>query len=351
MSGSSLDGLDLAYTEFHETGGRWSYTIEAAACIPYSAEWRQRLLNAPALSAADYLVLHADYGHYLGEQVNQFILEYGLQHKVQLVASHGHTVFHEPARRMTAQLGDGAALAAVTGLTVVSDLRAMDVALGGQGAPIVPIGERLLFPGYACFLNLGGIANIAFHQGDDCAAWDVCPANRVLNLLAATVGKAYDEGGKLAATGKVHPALLTKLNDQEYYRAGYPKSLDNRFGTDVLYPMIREAGLSAADALCTYAEHISMQVARAARLQPAASGPLLVTGGGAFNDFLLERIRHHLAPAGLIPQVPDVRTVQYKEALIMALMGILRWREAANVLPSVTGARRAAISGAVWMGG
>src|ERR1700744_1341622 len=197
MSGSSLDGLDLAYVHLQEKAATgkgpksWEYTLMHTACYPYSGSWRQRLAGAPGLSALEYQLLHAEYGHYLGEQVLRFIEEYGLHFQVQLIASHGHTAFHVPARRMTAQLGDGAALAAVTRINVVSDLRSMDVALGGQGAPIVPVGGRWLFPGYEFFLNLGGIANVSGHGvggvavsgAGGFAAFDVCPANRVLNAL------------------------------------------------------------------------------------------------------------------------------------------------------------------------
>ncbi len=188
MSGSSLDGLDIAYVEFHENGGKWSFDILVADCYTYSPEWSRRLREAPSLTAVDYHLLHTAYGHYLGEQVNRFIESNGLQYKIALVASHGHTSFHLPGSRMTAQLGDGAAIAATTGLPVVADLRSLDVALGGQGAPIVPIGERLLLGQHDYFLNIGGIANIS-RNGDPYIAFDVCPANRVLNLLAAQVGQ------------------------------------------------------------------------------------------------------------------------------------------------------------------
>src|ERR1700712_5611307 len=183
MSGSSLDGLDIAYVHLQETGGKWTYEIQHADCQPYSAEWIEKLSKAVDLPALDYQLLHTAYGHYTGELVNKFIDENNLHHKVHLVASHGHTTFHLPAHKMTAQLGDGAAIAAETGLPVVSDLRALDIAFGGQGAPIVPIGEKLLLPEYNWFLNLGGIANLSFNRPDKYLAFDVCPANRVLNLL------------------------------------------------------------------------------------------------------------------------------------------------------------------------
>lgn len=353
MSGSSLDGLDIAFTTFTETGGKWTFEIIEAECIPYSSEWQLQLKIATSLPALDYQLLHTSYGHYIGDQINQFIHRHELHHKVNLVASHGHTSFHLPGQKMTAQLGDGAAIAATTKLNVVSDLRALDVALGGQGAPIVPIGEKLLFTNYACFLNIGGIANLSVNAAGKYIAFDVCAANRILNMLANETGMPYDDGGQLAAKGQINPELLTALNALEYYSNPYPKSLANDFGTDIVFPMIKNAGISTDDALRTYAEHISVQVRNAI----AATGlknsqqnnSMLVTGGGALNYFLIACLHNQLA--GIVSVVvPDHTLVQYKEAVIMGLLGVLRWREEATVLPSVTGASRESIGGALWLG-
>lgn len=352
MSGSSLDGLDLAFVEFLYQSGAWSFEIVVADCYAYSVEWKEKLQNATSLNAFEYQLLHAEYGHYLGKQVLRFIEENSLQYKVALVASHGHTSFHIP-QKMTAQLGDGAAIAAETGLPVVSDLRAMDVAFGGQGAPIVPIGEKLLLKDYDFYLNLGGIANISFRNGDEYVAFDVCPANRVLNLIVAKEGKEYDAGGETASSGVVHEGLLEKLNAFAYYQKPYPKSLANDFGTDEVYPLIDSFGLSTADALRTYVAHIVQQIksaiAKNAKLQTPNS-KLLITGGGAFNTFLVQQLTAALQPLNVDVVVPDAKLVQYKEALIMAFMGVLRWREEYNVLSSVTGAQRDSIGGALWIG-
>ena len=352
MSGSSLDGLDIVYTELHENGGQWSFEILEAECYPYSEEWNSKLKNAIHLPALDYQLLHTEYGAFLGASVNRFISEKGLDYKVALVASHGHTTFHHPEKRMTAQLGDGAALAAVTRGIVVSDLRALDVAFGGQGAPIVPIGEQLLFREFSHFLNVGGIANLSVGSGGKMVAFDVCAANRVLDLLVSKQGKAYDAGGAIAASGTIHDDLLQSLNALDYYSKTYPKSLANSFGTDIVFPLVEGAGLSVADALCTYVEHIALQV-RLSLLQTAtdtADSRLLVTGGGALNTYLMQRLSAALAPLGVEVIVPDEKIVQYKEALVMALIGVLRWRQEYNVLPSVTGAERASIGGALWVG-
>lgn len=403
MSGSSLDGLDIAYVHLQEniatskdSPKRWEFNFIHTACYPYTEEWKQRLAAAPGLSARDYQLLHVDYGHYLGEQVLRFIEQHRLHYQVQLIASHGHTSFHMPDRKMTAQLGDGAALSATTRINVVSDLRAMDLALGGQGAPIVPIGEKLLLSGYELFLNLGGIANISSHSGKVAGggqggsraggfvAYDVCPANRVLNKLIAPMGKEYDEGGALAATGGVDETLLDRLNTLPYYGQAYPKSLANEFGTEIVYPMILEAGLTVPDALRTYVEHIATQIRDAveglstkgghgagmpamtgttatvttstATTATAAAGTrrMLVTGGGAHNHFLIGRLQELLTPLGVEVAAPssdaDRSLIDYKEALVMALIGVLRWREENNVLASVTGASRDSIGGAVWIG-
>src|SRR5690606_23275424 len=197
MSGSSLDGLDIAFVHFHENAAKWNFDIVYAECYPYSAEWINKLQSSVQLNALDYQLLYAEYGHYLGAAVNTFINEHQLQYQVQLIASHGHTTFHVPPK-MTAQLGDGAAIAAETGIPVISELRALDVALGGQGAPIVPIGDKLLFGEFDYCLNIGGIANVTTHTAGTYISFDVCAANRVLNLLASQAGKAYDEGGQMA---------------------------------------------------------------------------------------------------------------------------------------------------------
>lgn len=352
MSGSSLDGLDIVFAELQETSGQWTYEILASACYPYPDEWAERLKNATSLNAVDYALLDVDYGHYLGKEIVRFIDENNLHFKVALIASHGHTTFHIPARRMTAQLGDGAAIAAETGLPVVSDLRALDLAFGGQGAPIVPIGEKLLLKDYSLFLNLGGIANISINDGEKYIAFDVCPANRVLNMIAAKEGKPYDAGGQMAALGNVNNELLQKLAALDYYAQTFPKSLANDFGTDVVYPLVRSFGLTHFDELRTVVEHVVQQVIKAIENVKGEmnNAKMLVTGGGAFNTFLVDRLRKGLAEMSIELVVPEADLINYKEALIMALIGVLRWRQEATVLSSVTGAERSSIGGALWIG-
>ncbi len=355
MSGSSLDGLDIAYVHLQEIGGSWTYEIKNAECLEYNVEWKLKLREAVNFSALEYQLLHISYGHYIGKQVNHFTDKNNLHHRVDLVVSHGHTTFHCPDKLLTAQLGDGAAIAAETTLPVVTDLRAIDVAFGGQGAPVVPIGELLLLSGYDLYLNIGGIANISARKNNtltDIIAFDVCAANRVLNMLAEEKGLPFDDEGRLSASGNVNDQLLQKLNDLDYYRQPYPKSLANNFGTHIVYPILKSYSISVEDSLRTYAEHIIIQVKNAiinCRLQPAHL-KLLVTGGGAFNSFLISKLKEELATLNITVTVPDADIINYKEAVIMALMGTLRWREEYNVLSSVTGAKQNSIGGALWLG-
>jgi len=356
MSGSSLDGLDIVFAELNENAGSWNYEIIAADCYEYPAEWIHKLKNAITLNALDYQMLHAEYGHYLGKEVNRFIEENNLHYQTGVVGSHGHTTFHVPQKQMTAQLGDGAAIASETGLRIVSDLRALDIAFGGQGAPIVPIGEKLLLKDYSMYLNLGGIANISFNFTDQHIAFDICAANRVLNMIANKAGKEYDAGGQMAAMGNVNDVLLEKLNALDYYKQPYPKSLANSFGTDEVYPLIDSFGLTHNDELRTYTEHIVQQIklsivnCQLSNIPLGDGGRLLVTGGGAFNTFLIQRLSEELQSLNIEVVVPEEKLVQYKEALIMAFIAVLRWREEYNVIASVTGASRASIGGALWMG-
>lgn len=353
MSGSSLDGLDIAFVHLHENAGKWSFDIIHADCYAYTPEWRNKLQSSVELNALDYLLLDAEYGHYTGQLVNAFINKYQLDYKVQLIASHGHTTFHVPSKKMTAQLGNGAAIAAETGIPVVSDLRSLDVALGGQGAPIVPVGDKLLFGDYRYCLNIGGIANISTVKNNEYISFDICPANRVLNMLAEKMGKDYDEGGNIARNGSIAEPLLRQLNQLDYYANAYPKSLANSYGTDIIMPLLEHSGHKTEDLLATYTEHIATQIQHAIEMTGAwqqEETQLLATGGGALNVFLIERLQEKLSSQQIKVVVPEHSVTLYKEALIMALIGVLRWRDENNVLSTVTGATRSSINGAVWMG-
>lgn len=330
MSGTSLDGLDLALCSFEKKGKEWLYQIHSASTIPYSPDWKNRLSETEKGSALDFAFTHKEYGALLGEMANSFISEYKL--KPNLISSHGHTIFHQPDKKLTFQIGDGAALAATARIPVVCDFRSTDVALGGQGAPLVPIGDELLFGQYRYCLNLGGFSNISYDGSNGRTAFDVSVCNMVLNFYAATLNLPYDAGGTTASRGKCNQELLQKLNSLDYYALPSPKSLGKEWVLIHFLPVLQSFDLPVEDMLRTLCEHISDQIAHACRHDER--GMLLVTGGGAHNTFLIEciqkKVRHQVV-------VPDAATVDFKEALIFAFLGYLRYRGEINVLRSVTG--------------
>lgn len=355
MSGSSLDGLDICYVQLEEIRGKWSAQILAAECMPYTGEWTENLRHATSADVPAFLRLHAAYGHYTGTCVQEFIVRHQLEHKVHFIASHGHTVWHEPSVGVTFQLGDGAAIAAVTGLPVISDLRAMDVALGGQGAPIVPIGDRLLFGEFDLLLNIGGIANVTVRQeGAADKAFDICVANQALNHLAQLAGQAYDKGGALAASGKVLQDELLALNSHEYYAQPSPKSLSNESAMAMVTAFVQNEAYSVNDRLRTVVQSIAdltrQAITSAVGMENLQGRKMLITGGGTFNEFLISVLTEQFHGSGLQLVVPEPDIIAFKEAMVMALIGTLRWREETNVHHEVTGARRSSIGGAYWMG-
>lgn len=352
MSGSSLDGLDIAFVELTEVRGQWTYEVVHAVCIEYDKEMSDQLRNVAQLEVQDYLRLHAAYGRYIGEQVNAFIEKNKIEHQVHVIGSHGHTVMHDPANNATGQMGDGASIAAITGLPVVSDLRNMDVALGGQGAPIVPIGDRLLFGEYDYWLNIGGIANITVPNNGSLLAYDICPANQILNGLAEMQGQTMDKDGETARSGDLLLDILEDLNDEDYYLKQPPKSLSNEQAKALVFPKLLESRHDPANLMRTATQHVADKIAEAVKQYPVEkeNPKLLVTGGGALNTYLMELLQEQLSTEGVELVIPDKETIMYKEAIVMALIGLLRWREETNVLSSVTGASRDSISGALWMG-
>ncbi|XP_064473646.1 anhydro-N-acetylmuramic acid kinase-like [Ornithodoros turicata] len=361
MSGSSLDGLDIIYTRFSLTSSDcWEYNIQHCTCYNYSPTWIDKLKHATSTSALEYQLLNTEYGRYIGEYVLRFIRENRLDGKVHLIACHGHTVFHLPSQLTTSTLGDGATVAAVTGLPVVSDLRSMDVALGGQGSPIALTAERKLFGNeYQFFLNIGGMACLTYagKNYSDSFAVDVCPANQLLNLLANREGRAFDRSGEMAKSGKVSTRLLKDLDDFDYYKKSFPKSLGVDFGPEILYPLIQAHDLSTADALQTFTEHICNQVAEVIRLVERTvkdglpqSSKMLVTGGGARNLFLVDRLTERLKEFRITVVVPNDELVKFKEALVTSVIGVQRLRGEENFIGEVSGASRSSIGGAFWYG-
>jgi anhydro-N-acetylmuramic acid kinase len=347
MSGTSLDGLDIVAATFRFDDSEWRYEIVASQSMAYDMDMKRTLREAHELSLEDGIQLHSRYGKYLAGQVNEFMERHNLQGLIDCIGSHGHTVLHDPGHGYTFQLGDGAAISALTNLPVVSDFRSGDVALAGQGAPIVPMGEQHLFPGYRIFLNIGGIVNVSFHQRDRIIAYDICPGNTPLNLLALLMGSDYDEEGRLAREGKPDEDLLSRLEGFSFYRRDLPRSLHTYQIVNEFMPVLDLSPGTVNDKLRTVTEHIAGQVAGHIRMNAGdglAGSPVLLTGGGALNSFLVERIR---ALADREISVPKTGVVEYKEALIMAFLALMRMLGQPNCSASVTGASRDN-SGGAW---
>lgn len=347
MSGTSLDGLDLACCLLQPSAKGYDYRIEKAVTVPYPAHWQERLPELVRASALQLQEAHIQLGRYMGEEVRKFIDSHSL--RPDLVCSHGHTIFHQPARGFSLQIGDGYQLMLHSGCRVVNDFRSLDVALGGQGAPLVPIGDELLFGEYDFCLNLGGIANVSARSGGRRVAFDICPANMVLNSLARQKGKAYDEGGQLASAGREDTALLEELNKLDFYRQSGPKSLGYEWVSSTVFPLLQSSPLSTPDLLHTFCRHIAGQIRLA--LQPFSSletKQLLLTGGGAYNRFLARLIGEELSPLNIEVIIPARQLVEFKEALVFALLGVLRIRQEVNCLASVTGARHDSCGGILY---
>ena len=342
MSGSSLDGLDIALVQFSSAEGQYTYRIETAETIPYPKHWQDQLAEAFHHKPDELAPLDKAYGDYLGQRVHSFVEEHNV--RPSFVASHGHTVFHKPEQGYTLQIGDGQALADACGLTVINDFRTEDVSKGGQGAPLVPIGDQLLFGDYEFCLNIGGIANISYEEKGKRIAYDICIANQALNWLAQREGLSYDLDGLLAQDGHVNNELLKTLNSQNYFHQAPPKSLGREFFETYQRTLLESD--NTTNLLATFTEHIAYQIAQAVNGKP--TGKILVTGGGAHNNYLMERIQHHTMHQVVIP---DTQTIDYKEALIFALLGMLKLEGRTNVLCSVTGAPTDSCSGRVWRPG
>lgn len=339
MSGTSLDGLDICFVRFQFDGGDWNYKILHAETVGYSEEWEFKLRNSTQLSSAKLLALNSEYGFYLGEQVQKFIRENQLSN-VDLVASHGHTVFHQPQNKFTLQIGDGRAINTMVKFPVVYDFRSQDVLMGGNGAPLVPIGDELLFAGYDACVNLGGFSNISFKANKRRVAFDICPVNIVLNRFAKVLNLNYDKNGAIARSGKIIPELLNSLNALPYYKYAPPKSLGIEWVEENIDPLIQDQ--MAEDLLATFTEHAALQIAET--LEKFDLKKVFFTGGGTYNSFLIERIKTKCRAEIIIP---EKEIIDYKEALIFAFMGVLKLNNKINVLSSATGSTEDHSSGLV----
>ncbi|MCK9450384.1 MAG: anhydro-N-acetylmuramic acid kinase [Bacteroidales bacterium] len=341
MSGSSLDGLDLAAVDFWQENGRWYYDIKKTAFYPYAENWQQKLQEAFYLDSPKLAALDLEYGSYLGALTLDFIQQNQL--KPTLVASHGHTVFHQPEKGLTLQIGQGQAIADACKCLVINDFRSEDVSKGGQGAPLVPIGDRLLFADYEICLNIGGIANISFEENGNRLAFDCCMANQGLNFIAGFVGLPYDENGKLAADGKIIPELFEALNAEDYFKKPPPKSLGREFFESNQRELLLRWRNNPADAARTYAGHSAFQIARSVAHLPR--GKVLVTGGGAFHKLMITKLKHFSIHQ---IEVGSEQLINYKEAMIFAFLGVLKQQGKINIFATYTGALSDSSSGVCW---
>lgn len=334
MSGTSLDGVDLAYCTFQSKG--LAFKINHAKTFSYSADWKRRLESADQISAQELALLDIDISKLFVTYIKSFISEYKIR-DVDAISSHGHTIFHQPENGFTCQVGRSSYISALSGYVCIGDFRTADVALGGQGAPLVPIGDRDLFSSYINRINLGGFANISFEKDKKTIAFDICPLNMALNQLAKESDLDYDPEGSIARSGKIIDTLLEQLNELEFYRVSGPKSLAKEWYLSQFLPVISESNASNADKLRTLSEHMAMQIARSMR-----DGNALISGGGSHNSFLIERIKD-LSKNEIHVAEPII--IDFKEALIFAYLGYLRLIHKINVLSSVSGASKDHIAG------
>ena len=341
MSGTSLDGIDLCVSSF-EFETSWKFQIQVAETVEYSEKWKHRLKTAIDLNATELDNLNKEYTQFLAEVIQTFVNRHSVT-SLDAVCSHGHTVFHEPSLGKTLQIGNLPSLATYLNQTVVCDFRTQDVAFGGQGAPLVPIGDALLFSDYDFCLNLGGFANISFEQNSERIAFDICPVNIVLNHYVASLGMTYDSEGQIAAKGSVCEPLLEALNALEFYKQPPPKSLGLEWVQKDVFPLIDAFNLEVPNLLRTVVEHCAVQLSNTLKNNRLKKG--LITGGGVFNTFLMQRISD-LYGRDLQPEPPMI--IAFKEALIFGFLGVLKLRNEPNCLQSVTGATHSHSSGCIY---
>lgn len=331
MSGTSLDGLDIIAVIFENKNETYSFSTLSKKTLPYPKTIRNKLKNATNLSGLELTQLDHQLGKYFGAETLQFIKENNFAPSdILCVASHGHTIFHQPNKGFTLQIGQGAEIAQITGCTVVNNFRIEDVVKGGQGAPLVPIGDQLLFNKYDACINLGGFSNISLKHENRRIAFDISPCNLPLNKMASYWNENYDKDGVLAAQGEVNTDLFDQLNALPYYTQNPPKSL----GTEWLESQFESLFDYKKDAhlMTTFVEHIAYQIAQILNKYKIQNA--LFTGGGTYNKTLLNRISNYTECEIIIP---DQQLIEYKEALIFAFLGWLKLNKKINTLSSVTG--------------
>jgi anhydro-N-acetylmuramic acid kinase len=342
MSGTSLDGVDLAHIHFTIDGKGWRFKIIENETVSYSPDWFNKLQNAVQFSELELIQLNQEYTKLLAAIINNFIVENKIEN-LDAVCSHGHTILHQPHRGFTLQIGNLPEIAQLVNQKIVCDFRVQDVRLGGQGAPLVPIGDEILFADYDYCLNLGGFSNVSFVQNNTRIAFDISPVNTVLNFYANQLNLDYDDKGAISKTGKLNALLFEELNSISFYNLPYPKSLGFEFVKETMLPLIEKYSIALQDKMHTFTVHVAFQIANALSQNKAR---LLITGGGAYNDFLIEKMQEYLPQMDII--IPSKKILEFKEALIFALLGVLKLRGEINVLSSVTGAKRDHSSGKIF---
>ncbi|GEC72375.1 anhydro-N-acetylmuramic acid kinase [Flavobacterium flevense] len=343
MSGTSLDGVDLAHIQFEIKEEQWHFEIQEAETVAYSKDWVNQLKLAVDFSKENLEILNKNYTQLLSKIIVDFIEKHKIAN-LDAVCSHGHTILHQPQNGYTLQIGNLPEMAALTQQKVVCDFRIQDVQLGGQGAPLVPIGDQILFSNYDYCMNLGGFSNVSFEKNNQRIAFDISPVNTVLNFYANQLGLNYDDKGQISKTGKINPELLEALNSLDFYRKKHPKSLGFEFVKEIVLPIIESYAISIEDKMRTFTEHIALQTALAL---PIKKGNMLITGGGAYNEFLIGEIQNHLPEMEIV--IPESKILEFKEALIFALLGVLKLRDEINTLSSVTGAKKDHSSGCIYL--
>jgi anhydro-N-acetylmuramic acid kinase len=344
MSGTSLDGVDIAYCTFRKKNNAWTYNLVSCTTIPYDTEIKNRLKNVHQMNLEGFLLFDREYGRFLGKLVYDYCKKNAFQ--ADFLASHGHTVFHQPNLNLSYQLGHGASIAAEAKMQTICDFRAMDVALNGHGAPLVPIGDYYLFDQYDYCLNIGGIANITA-KDKVLTAYDICPANYVLNYLAKGFNVDYDNNGEIASRGKINESLLEELNNVEFYNITTPKSLGREWIEEQIFPILKKYKILQTDKIRSFVEHIAIQISRQIKASSTKKS-LLISGGGAYNSFLISRIKENLQNKNISVEIPSNDIIDYKEALIFAFLGVLRIEKQVNSLQSVTAASQDNVGGAIY---
>ena len=340
MSGTSLDGIDLCEINFENIEGKWNFDIVNCETIAYSPFWKNELQEAINFSKEQLERLDFKYTEKLSDEISGFIRRNNIR-EIDAVCSHGHTILHRPEKGLTYQIGNLPRISKSLGQKVVCNFRVQDVKFGGQGAPLVPIGDLMLFPEYDFCLNLGGFANCSFQRGDERIAYDICPANIVLNYYAEKLGQDFDKGGKLAMSGNLNSGCLQNLNSLPYYKSSPPKSLGLEWVKENIFPILDSSRISNEDILRTFTEHIAIQLNN----QFLDDSSVLITGGGAYNSFLIDRVKI-LGSIDIV--IPSQEIIEYKEALIFGLLGVLKLRGEVNCLASVTGANKNHSSGKIY---